>query len=272
LEITSLTNQIEQRDGIWFSKNQANISYPNDGNEICNTIEEDSFWFNHRNNCIVNLLNLVDPEGIFLDVGGGNGIVTKSMLKAGFNAFLLEPGIEGIFNAKQNGIDQLICSTLENAGFYESSIPAIGIFDVLEHIEDDAAFLYQIRNNLRNQGKLYLTVPAFQFLWSGDDVRAGHFKRYTLKKLDDILETVGFKTIYSTYIFSILPLPVFAFRKIPTILGLHSNKNLLNKRRKEHLNKDLTILNKIWDYELRQIQKGKKIPVGGSCMLVAEKV
>ncbi len=45
-------------------------------------------------------------------------------------------------------------------------IGAIGLFDVLEHIENEAGFLKQLREVLKTGGRLYLTVPAFRWLWS----------------------------------------------------------------------------------------------------------
>ncbi len=272
MQITDLALNIELRDGIWFSKDSTEISYPSDGNEICDAIEDDSFWFQHRNNCISTLLNLHDPGGIMLDVGGGNGIVTKKLNQDGFDTFLLEPGMDGIVSARSKGIDKLICSTLEDAGFEKNSIPAMGIFDVLEHIDDDVSFLYELAAKLRVGGKLYISVPAYKFLWSGDDDRAGHFRRYTTGELKNKLAQVGFKTLYGGYMFSILPAPILMFRTFPTWIGRYSDDELLKKRKKEHTGKDFTLLNKIWNWEINSIKSGRTLPFGGSCLFAAEKL
>ena len=118
-----------------------------------------------------------------------------------------------------------------------------------------------------------LTVPSFNFLWSKDDVAAGHFRRYKLKEIENILKKAGFEITYSTYIFSVLPIPVFIFRTIPTLLGLNKNKNVFESHNKNHSKKSIfeKILNKIWALELMRVKSGKRILFGGSCLVLAKK-
>lgn len=126
-------------DGIFYSKITSEISYPEDGNEKCMQIEDNSFWFNHRNNVIIRSVNNFSKNNfIFFDVGGGNGYVSKGLMDVGIQVILIEPGVNGAQNAVSRGVKTVICSTLENAGFDNSSIDAIGLFDVIEHIEKDA--------------------------------------------------------------------------------------------------------------------------------------
>ena len=40
-------------------------------------LEEDSFWFNHRNNIIANAVKKHSKGNVFFDIGGGNGFVAK---------------------------------------------------------------------------------------------------------------------------------------------------------------------------------------------------
>ena len=42
---------------------------------------------------------------------------------------------------RAKGVSVVINSTLQDAGFAPECVPAIGLFDVLEHIEDDTAAL-----------------------------------------------------------------------------------------------------------------------------------
>lgn len=132
LSITA--NNIEYKDGIWVSKTNEPISYPTNGNDLCNDIEEVSFWFLHRRNCIIEVIKRFYDNGLFLGVGEGNGFITKELLNIGIDAVLVEPG-NGVFNGKSKGIKNIIKSTINNAGFIEQSVDNIGIFDVVEHIE-----------------------------------------------------------------------------------------------------------------------------------------
>ena len=85
---------------------------------------------------------------------------------AGFDAVVIEPGIQGAMNARNRGLSPVICSTLEDAGFKDHLIPAVGLFDLLEHIKDDISFLKTVKDLLIPGGRLYITVPAYSFLWS----------------------------------------------------------------------------------------------------------
>ena len=71
------------------------ISYPTDGNDICFSIEDNSFWFKHRNNCIISLAKKYVKDTPFFDIGGGNGFVSKRLEENGIQTCLVEPGIQG---------------------------------------------------------------------------------------------------------------------------------------------------------------------------------
>jgi len=101
---------------------------------------------------------------------------------AGLPTVVIEPGLQGAMNAHRKGLNPVICSSLEDAGFKTHLIPAVGLFDILEHIEDDIGFLTTIKTLLVPNGKLYITVPAYNFLRSVEDNYAGHYRRYTLKE------------------------------------------------------------------------------------------
>jgi SAM-dependent methyltransferase len=57
----------------------------------------------------------------------------------------------------------------------------VALLDVLEHVEDDVAALKGIAKRLKPGGKILITVPQYQWMWSGHDVANHHFKRYSKK-------------------------------------------------------------------------------------------
>ncbi|MDB5700185.1 MAG: class SAM-dependent methyltransferase [Sphingomonadales bacterium] len=59
----------------------------------------------------------------------------------------------------------------------------VALLDVLEHVEDDVAALKGIAKRLKPGGRILVTVPQYQWLWSGHDVANHHFKRYSKKSL-----------------------------------------------------------------------------------------
>jgi SAM-dependent methyltransferase len=260
-------------EGIWVSRGQAAVSYPNGGNQNCLSLEADSFWFVHRNRCILALLDRFPPPGIVFDVGGGNGYVAYAMQQAGYPAALVEPGWQGVWNARFRGVETLICSTLEGAGFAPGSLPAVGLFDVLEHIEQEARFLDTLHTLLVPEGRLYLTVPAYPALWSADDDYAGHYRRYHLGRLRARLNAAGFRILSAGYFFMLLPLPIFLVRAIPSRLGLR-RQEAWDRYQAEHKSRSGAlgrILARVLDLELAYMRSGRALPFGASCLVAAEK-
>jgi len=262
--------ELTEDDGMFYSKNKSAISYPESGNNEYFNIEENSFWFKHRNNCIVSAVKQYYPNGVIFDIGGGNGYVAKGLEDSGIEIVLLEPGLAGCLNAKRRNLKNIIYSSLEDAKFASDSIPAVGLFDVLEHTENDIKFLEIIYSYLQDNGLIFITVPAYKALWSSEDIEAKHYRRYSISSLAERLNKTGFKIEYTTYLFSILPLVIFIFRTLPNRLGLaKGNKHTCeHKERKGFIG---FLLNKIWQFELKTINQGKILPFGSSCFLVARK-
>ncbi len=271
LNVKDVAPGLEEGDhGLWFAKSQTSISYPEEGNTGRFAVEDGSFWYRHRNRCIVEAMRRYPPGGFLLDVGGGNGFVSAGIRAAGFEALLIEPGIQGAMNAQRRGLSPIICATLQDASFGPGSVPAAGMFDVLEHVEDDVGFLREVAEVLVPGGRLYLTLPAYQFLFSSEDKFAGHFRRYTVSAARRVLETAGFEVDYATYIFAWLPLPVLLFRTIPSRLGL---QKVPTSDESAQVHKSGSFVKDVVEAtlapETRLIRGGWRLPVGGSCLLVA---
>lgn len=246
------------------------ISYPEDGNATCLQIEDGSFWFRHRNHCIVNVVHRFPPSGQIIDVGGGNGFVAAALKGAGYDVGLLEPGKSGVAAARARGIDAVQCNTLEAADFAPDSIPAVGLFDVVEHIEDDAAFLKSVCHVLKPGGRLYLTAPAFSALYSDVDRFAGHFRRYTRSQLRRLLTSSGFDVSYGGYIFTLLPLPILLLRTLPSLIRAAFGRPLPLPA-SGHVAASGRGLDWLWTWEVAAIRRGLELPLGGSCLMVARK-
>jgi hypothetical protein len=148
-------------------------------------------------------------------------------------------------------------------------MPAAGLFDVLEHVEDDTGFLNEIHRCLTPSGRLYMTVPAMPWLWSYDDVAAGHYRRYTLRELTTKLQKGGFSVLFSSYLFVPLPFPLLALRSLPSMFGRRSLPQ--NTYAPLHQPAKTTLLNRLLDLEGKFLSKGRPLPVGTSCLVVAEK-
>jgi len=269
-DLTRFANGLRQDpDGIWRGRGMEAVSYPAAGNNDCFALEDSSFWFAHRNACLLALLQRFPTPVPFFDIGGGNGFVAAALQSKGdISVVLVEPGADGVRHAQGRGLRTVVQATLTGAGFRDRSLPAIGFFDVLEHIEDEQGFLGEVRRCLAVNGRIYLSVPAGRWLWSDADVQAGHFRRYTPAGLRAALNRAGFRPLFLSRIFSPLPLPLFLCRTLPSLFG-HRRQAVRNYFR-QHQPKGRTVMERVWRWEAGRLARGRSIPFGTSCLAVAE--
>jgi len=273
MSIVELTQAlIEDEHGIWASDSREPVSYPADGHSRCLQVEDRSFWFKHRNECIVAAIERHPPSGCILDVGGGNGFVARRILDAGFDCAVLEPGVEGALNAKRaREIPVVIRSTLENARFEPGTLASIGLFDVIEHVEEDRSMANSIGDLLRTGGLVYCTVPIYPLLWSKHDVKAGHFRRYRREELEALFSD-RFELLYFSYLFSALVAPMFLFKALP--FRLFGSRGKLSTQQ-EHATgggPTASLLGALLRREALRIRRGLQTSMGTSALIVARKL
>jgi SAM-dependent methyltransferase len=266
-------NLISVKNGVWKSTKISDVSYPADAHRYLYSVEENSFWFKHRNNCIVSILQRFPHKHYIIDVGGGNGYVSLGIQNAGFKIIMLESGSDGVMNAQKRGIRYIFHTTFQDANFPDSSVDSIGLFDVLEHIEDDHTFLTIAHKCMKQGGRLYITVPAHRYLWSWMDTQAGHFRRYSIASLTKLLGKSRFKVTYISYFFSGLSLPIFFSRTLPSLFKLPQSRSHEKKANTHRTRTGLVgiILDWHWKREIRRLQTGK-ILHGSSIIAVAEPI
>lgn len=260
-------------DGIWYADRQAEISHPEVCQDWYREVEDRSYWFKHRANCLVDLLRRFPPQGAIFDIGGGSGVMSLAMLRAGVAPVLVEPSQAAAASARSRGLRDVICSTLQDAQFHEGCLPAAAMFDVLEHIQYQRQILTDVAAALKPGGRLYITVPAYSWLWSEHDDNVGHFRRYTTGALRRALRDSGFDVEHASYIFAPLTLPILLMRSLPyRILG--GGRATQQSFAKEHAT-DGGPLSRAMDWLLRLERWWARhrfpIPLGSSCIAVAHK-
>jgi SAM-dependent methyltransferase len=267
---------LDEQTGIWRANAGAasDLSYPADHNTACFRLEDGSFWFTHRNRCIIAAVRRFPPDGFILDIGGGNGFVAQGLIDAGFETALLEPGAAGAHNAKQSRrVPTVINATIDEAAIRPGSVPNIGLFDVLEHIDDDRQFAQRLGDIIRPGGFLYLTVPAFNWQWSMADVDAMHYRRYTRRTLTDVLAG-SFEVLYSTYLFQRLVPVSMLVRALPYRMGLARPERQVELYTRDHAvehRRLAGVLSRMLDHEAAAIAAGKSLAVGSSLLVVARR-
>ncbi|HEX6083976.1 MAG TPA: class I SAM-dependent methyltransferase [Thermoanaerobaculia bacterium] len=257
--------------GYWVAPNDAAASYPADAHDYCLSFEEESFWFAHRSAAIAAAVRRWPPAaGPIFDVGAGNGYVTASLQRAGIRTIAIEPGRTGAANAVSRGVSEVVCGALPSAAFREATAGGIGLFDVVEHIEDDRGYLRDLARYLQPGGRLYLTVPAYPWLWSRNDITSGHKRRYTSRTLRDAVTAAGYRVDYATYFFSLLPPAIFLGRTLRSRLSPREVARASSRAQHRAGGGAMRGLAQTsLAFEIRRIERGATIPFGASLLLTA---
>lgn len=207
----------EWTDGLWLG-NSSRTAYSEDQHGIIDEATDSSWWYATRADMIVDLLDECGRPRSLWDIGAGSGTVSRALESRGIPMVAVEPGRGGAQAAAASGLT-VICAALETLRLPDASIPAAGLFDVLEHVDDRPALLHELHRIIEPRGMLVITVPAYRWLWSDADVVAGHTTRYTRERLLGELRTAGFRPQQVGYRFASLVAPIAALRALPYRLG-----------------------------------------------------
>lgn len=190
--------------------------------------EDEHWWFVARRRIIERVLDSLrlDGENDILEVGCGSGGNLQLLSQYG-NVYGTDPGATAIEVANKRKIAQVESGALpDNLPFGAKRFDLIAMLDVLEHIDDDLASLNALRKRLKPNGKLLLTVPAYQFLWSKHDVFFHHKRRYLRSQVEWAIDKSGFHVTYSTYFNTILFPVVAATRLMNNIIGKENSSDI----------------------------------------------
>jgi len=249
------------------------VSYPADGHETCLGVEDGSFWFRHRNDCIAALVARHRPPGFILDIGGGNGFVARRLVDEAHDCVLLEPGLHGARNARRlRHLPWVLCARLEHADLPPGSVPAVGLFDVVEHVADDRGFIDAIADLLIPGGVLYVTVPLHAWLWSAADVLAGHQRRYNERALAALLAP-RFDILYVSGFFAALVPPIALLRALPFRASGGRIGAVMDAQAEHGTGAGVAsrALARLLHPEARAIAAGYRLPFGASLILAARR-
>lgn len=228
-------------------------------------IESGHFWFEARNRVIAKLFHqFVDQDSSILEIGAGTCFVAAMLQKEGYTVTVSDVHQDAAAFAQKKGIDDFILVDIGDDRFsLERSSHAIGLFDVLEHVENDERALRNIHRILKENGKLILTVPAHRWLWNRSDEIAFHKRRYTLNGLTTLLNTSGFQVLEGRYFFTLL-IPFFFLRKC----ALFHSRTIFGSKLPPFIN---SFFSRILHVD-NLLQRHFKFPVGGSIAIVAKKI
>jgi SAM-dependent methyltransferase len=183
--------------------------------------EEDRahWWFLGRRAVILAEMARRLPAGRvrLAELGCGSGGILEALGRFGTAVGVeMDPVLRE--RARERGLDV-------RAGALPDAIPlelgrwdVVCLFDVLEHVADEAGVLAACRRLLAPGGRLFVTVPAYAWLWSRHDELLGHRRRYTARGLRQVTERAGFAVERLTYFTTLLAPPIVAVRLARAVL------------------------------------------------------
>ncbi len=164
-------------------------------------IEGSHWWFAGRRAISRHILKRLElpKQAAILDAGCGAG-GNLSMLSAfgDVHAFEYDEATRAIAVNKHIGTVEA-GKLPDGIPFADKTFDVITMFDVLEHIEDDAAALQALFLRLNKGGHMLITVPAMPWMWSQHDVDHHHFRRYSKAGLEKQLNEAGFAITLLNY-------------------------------------------------------------------------
>jgi SAM-dependent methyltransferase len=154
-------------------------------------LEDRHWWYKERRALVARALRGRTP-GTALDVGAAGGGNSRVLRAAGWQVAALEYGEEGARVCAERSLPVLRgdATKLPLAG---GSLDLVVAYDVLEHIEDDAAAAKGVFELLRPGGTFLVAVPCDMKLWSAHDVAVDHVRRYERAELLQLLTGAGFE-------------------------------------------------------------------------------
>jgi SAM-dependent methyltransferase len=229
--------------------------------------EDRHWWYRGRRKVLdgaIAALALPKPARI-LDAGCGSG---RNMLElARFGSVTgIELSDTSVELARARGVGEVVAGSVLEMPFADDSFDLAVSLDVIEHLEDDLGALRELRRTLAPGGTLLVTVPAYQWLWSGHDEINHHHRRYTRRTLQRVAEQAGWTQVRTTYFNSLLLPAAIALRVLDRVNRAKTTETSLDLWvPPEPLN---WLLERPLTLEAALIARGGRIPAGLSLLAV----
>ena len=182
---------------------------------LMRAVEQDHWWFAGRRAVVEVLLERLGrprPPRV-LDVGCGTGRNLELYARLG-EVEGVDPSEEAVEFCRGRGLAGVHRAAATELPFADGRFGLITATDVIEHVADDGAALAEMRRVSAPGGALLLTVPAYRWLWSAEDVRLQHHRRYTLGGLRRVAAAAGWKPVWGSYFNTLLLPPIALVRRL----------------------------------------------------------
>lgn len=206
LEGSALTAEVEELSPV------APVNMARDWFDL---VDETHFWMQWRARVVVALARQAGvPPGPLLEVGCGSGVFrAQAETQLGVPIDGCDLDLEALRSARKGAGRLLLYNVFDRIAAMRERYDGLILMDVLEHTDDDRAFLAASLHCVRSQSLVLVNVPASPRLYSRYDVVAGHQRRYTRSTLASLLESCNVQVLkVAPWGLSLVPL--LAVRKV----------------------------------------------------------
>jgi SAM-dependent methyltransferase len=184
--------------------------------------EDAHWWFATRTWAIEKFLATLPREQDLdiLDVGCGAGNMIHHLAQYG-RVRGIEVDNRPVKIAQARGYDVRLGDATQEIPFPGASFDLVTALDVIEHVNADEKILQETWRVLRPGGRVLITTPALQWLWSHNDELNAHKRRYTAGELRAKMERAEFKMNRLSYNF---------FLVFPLAAGMIALKNATGRQ------------------------------------------
>ncbi|MBI1381527.1 MAG: methyltransferase domain-containing protein [Planctomycetaceae bacterium] len=159
-------------------------------------LERDHWWFRGRRSVYFGLLRHeldgTRPERV-LDLGCGMGGFLDGLTELGSKVYPSDISVESLVRCRERGHPMGVVSSGYRLPYRDGAFDLVCMFDAIEHIPDDHQVMREVARVLAPGGRVFVSVPAYQFLFANNDRVAQHQRRYTRGRLAKVFEQAGLK-------------------------------------------------------------------------------
>lgn len=189
-------------------------------------LERDHWWFIGRRRSYFRILEhrLARKQGLaILDVGCGVGGMLPELARLG-TPVGIDADEGSIAICKRRGFTDCKVASGTTLPIVSGTQDLVTLFDTIEHVDDDVGALREAHRALKPGGTVFISVPAYQFLYSNNDKVAHHKRRYTKGGLKRRVREAGFDVVHATYV-NVVLFPLI----LPAVLLLKLKEALFPK-------------------------------------------
>lgn len=165
--------------------------------EIMDCLARHHWWYRARLEILTDILARFGKKGgRLLDFGSGTGVYAAALRDAGYDVTAADTSELALEGCRTKGLPTM---DLRAEKPLTGDFDMVLLGDVLEHVEDEAVLLDELAAAIRPGGLMFLTVPAYDFMWSGEDFISGHVRRYRKARLLEVLRRAGVTPVWCSY-------------------------------------------------------------------------